>query len=150
MEEKKCRTCGVVKNVGAFYKQRKYAGKQYYCGSCKKCYIGSRKEYLKEYQKKNAEKIKAQIKIYQNTPEAKENRRISKAQYNLLHKNRYKARYTITGMLQRGKLKRKPCEKCSTTESIHAHHDDYNKPLEIRWLCAKCHREWHRNNTALS
>lgn len=51
--------------------------------------------------------------------------------------------------------RRSVCENCGATgkfkdgrSSIQAHHDDYNKPLEVRWLCQRCHHEWHRHNTA--
>ena len=27
---------------------------------------------------------------------------------------------------------------------IKAHHDDYSKPLDIQWMCPRCHYEWHR------
>lgn len=41
-----------------------------------------------------------------------------------------------------GKLIRRACEMCGELKS-HAHHEDYDKPLEVRWLCAKHHRWEH-------
>lgn len=38
---------------------------------------------------------------------------------------------------------RKPCEICGNKKAV-KHHDDYNKPLKIRWLCYRCHVGVHR------
>jgi len=44
-----------------------------------------------------------------------------------------------------GQMKRQPCESCGAAKA-QAHHDDYLKPREVRWLCVRCHRAWHREH----
>lgn len=58
---------------------------------------------------------------------------------------RHKARWQVRREIAAGRLCREPCEVCSAPVT-HAHHDDYGKPLDVRWLCAECHREWHKRN----
>lgn len=55
-----------------------------------------------------------------------------------------KARRKVHYAVSYGHLKRMPCEVCGDEQS-HAHHEDYSKPLEVRWLCRKHHREEHDN-----
>lgn len=45
---------------------------------------------------------------------------------------------------RRGKLKPKPCEVCS--KPAQKHHDDYTKPLVVRWLCRECHLFLHQTS----
>ncbi len=40
-------------------------------------------------------------------------------------------------------LEPQPCEVCGSTVRVVAHHDDYSKPLEIRWLCRSHHGLLH-------
>lgn len=35
------------------------------------------------------------------------------------------------------------CDACGASGRLHAHHEDYARPLEIEWLCASCHRTVH-------
>lgn len=44
-----------------------------------------------------------------------------------------------------GKLTKLPCEVCGDVK-VQAHHDDYAKPLEVRWLCRRHHVEHHQQD----
>lgn len=53
-------------------------------------------------------------------------------------------------------LRKTHCEKCGDhgemkdgRSKIQAHHPDYNKPLDVMWLCQECHHEWHKTNKAV-
>lgn len=39
---------------------------------------------------------------------------------------------------RRGKLVPQPCERCGVADT-QKHHEDYSKPLKVRWLCRPCH-----------
>ena len=56
---------------------------------------------------------------------------------------RKKARSILNHYLRDNHIDRKPCEVCGNSKT-EAHHDDYDKPLEVRWLCFKCHRRYHK------
>lgn len=67
-----------------------------------------------------------------------------------------KAQKAVYSAIRGGRLVAQPCEQCSANgvmkdgrSEVQAHHDDYNKPLEVRWLCQACHHEWHKVNTAI-
>lgn len=52
------------------------------------------------------------------------------------------ARTLIAKHLARGKLERQPCEVCGG--KAEAHHPDYSRPRDVRWLCRAHHMELHR------
>jgi len=49
----------------------------------------------------------------------------------------------VAAAIKKGFLERQPCQMCGTTNHVHAHHDDYSKPLDVMWLCPVHHRARH-------
>lgn len=44
-------------------------------------------------------------------------------------------------------IKPKACERCGAAprpKSLHAHHRDYSRPLDVAWLCTGCHNTTHK------
>jgi ribosomal protein S27AE len=63
-----------------------------------------------------------------------------------------RAHAIVTNAITYGRLERPTeCEKCGppkwSNTIIVAHHDDYTKPLDVRWLCGSCHRRHHLAKT---
>lgn len=94
-----------------------------------------------EYREKNREKVLAADREYTRTRRPKRTKDPAKAW----------ARMEAWKAVQRGDLVPQPCESCGEfpvlqdgRRAVHAHHDDYSKPLEVRWLCYPCHGKEHR------
>lgn len=59
------------------------------------------------------------------------------------------ARRAVRDALVRGDLIKRDCEVGADCRGrIEAHHDDYSKPLTVRWLCKKHHAEVHTETEA--
>jgi hypothetical protein len=43
-------------------------------------------------------------------------------------------------------LKPELCEGCGERKRLTGHHEDYSKPLDVRWLCYACHGKEHRRS----
>jgi ribosomal protein S27AE len=55
-----------------------------------------------------------------------------------LHRQKRAARRKVATEIEAGRLSRGLCEACGAAKTD-AHHHDYDKPLDVRWLCRRCH-----------
>lgn len=55
----------------------------------------------------------------------------------------YRAYDAVTRAIRSGKLIRQPCIRCGNEKSL-AHHEDYDFPLDVMWLCQPCHKQRHK------
>ena len=53
------------------------------------------------------------------------------------------ARLILNYAIRTGKISRGKCEVCKS-QKTQGHHDDYSKPLEVKWFCPKHHAEHHK------
>lgn len=60
---------------------------------------------------------------------------------------RARASARVLNAIKAGRLTRQPCEQCGATPTD-GHHDDYSRPLDVRWLCRRHHRQLHGKRRA--
>lgn len=53
------------------------------------------------------------------------------------------ARSYLNVYMKRGYIFKQSCSICGSEKS-EAHHEDYNKPLEVIWFCRSCHLDFHK------
>lgn len=115
---KRCFICGRTLPLDEFYRHVGMAD-----GHLNKCKDCSR-EYFKSYRRS----VPAEV--------------WRERAYNKVWRARNPGRQQIYSAVQRaialGELVRQPCEVCNAP-NVQAHHDDYSKPLEVRWLCPLHH-----------
>lgn len=64
------------------------------------------------------------------------------AQWRRANPAKYRAHVEVHKAIVSGRLQKQPCEVCGSSR-VDAHHDDYTKPLEVRWLCRSHHIRLH-------
>jgi len=153
MGTKVCRCCGVEKEITTgFYTH--FAMADGYLNKCKECVKNRVKKHraendsVREYDRKRyytdpkrKEYSKRQTKKwYQENKERAKELTISWIQRN---PEKRKAHGVVWSAIKSGKLIKQPCEICGSLK-VEAHHDDYSKPLSVRWLCKTHHTEHHR------
>ena len=84
-----------------------------------------RLKYRDKYKLNKEQKRTVMQRYYENNPEKRA------------------ATYMVSNAIRDSRLTKHPCQICGTIERVQAHHEDYNKPLEVTWLCVKHHNERH-------
>jgi len=70
--------------------------------------------------------------------------------WRLKNPDKYRAHLAVEKALRRGTLEKQPCEVCGTTKHIDGHHPNYQRPLEVQWLCRCHHVRLHKQGVSAS
>lgn len=105
------------------------------CNCCKKEYIYETPVYDTGYFESMCNECVTAIKSLPRVTDSK--------------RKKGRARQLVAWALENHILKRPDkCEWCNNeVEWIEAHHNDYNKPLLVEWVCKRCHHIYHAKNS---
>lgn len=136
MNNLKCSSCGHYRDVSLFNKNSSCErGYDFYCKEC-------RKKTTRKYYIKHRDQSLAKSKKY-----AKDNQdKINEAERRRYNPHKQKARNTLVWAVIRGEMIRADkCSHCGSDTYIVGHHADYDKPLDVTWLCRDCHIALHHD-----
>jgi hypothetical protein len=108
-----------------------------YCLSCRRIlssvYKQNNIEEIREKDRRRKKIFRATHKGYK-TEEYRE--------YCRKNPEKVKAQQKLNSAIRYKKIKKEPCMFCGK-KFVHGHHEDYNKPLEVDWMCPPCHYKYH-------
>lgn len=122
-------------------------GRPSMCGRCGECERCKRAAYMREWWANQSPDRKRAVldrrtELRGDEIRARDRERARDRQRRSF--DRYeRAHWTVRNAIRDGRLVRQPCEVCGNPRTD-AHHDDYSRPLDVRWLCRKHHGEQHR------
>jgi len=142
-----CRYCDQPKSIFDFPLCR---GKRFW--KCKACASETNQQWIESHREKSRlikrrydanhpERAHLSRRKYQNS-----NRKSINAKNAIWKSNNAEKRQchtAVSNAIMLGHLVRKSCEVCGTPDA-QAHHEDYSKPFEIKWLCPHHHMLLHR------
>jgi len=159
MSDRACKKCGLSKPASDFYPLQKSE-----CKECTKRRVRETRaaniDHYREFDKRRANlphRVEAR-KAYAETDQGREARRRANSAYFKrspekrkesikkwieAYPEKRKAHNDVLLALYHGTLTPKPCESCGASPA-QAHHDDYSRPLDVRWLCPPCHAAHHK------
>ncbi len=143
MNAKTCFKCSETKPLDEFYKHSQMPDG--HLNKCKEC----TKKDVRQNRSSKRGKYSDYEKIRRQNPKRRENQLAYQRTKRMKSPEKYKAYNIVNNAIRDGKLIRKPCKVCGTAK-VQAHHRDYNKPLEVEWLCFKHHREIEHGQVVVS
>lgn len=134
--KKECFKCHRTLDISEFYEHPQM--KDGHLNKCKEC---TKKDVSERY--RLTFEARAEYERRRNkTTKRKERKRIYTKRSREKNPEKYHAHSLVASAIKRGVLvKPSSCSICGKEGIIHAHHEDYEKPLDVVWVCAKCHRK---------
>jgi hypothetical protein len=126
---RQCRVCDMVKPTADFYTSNRTQ-----CKDCVKARVRERARTNPSVQEYDRQRAKL--------PHRRENARRICTKWRAENPLGYAAHSAVSNAVRDGRLAKLPCLFCARTD-VHAHHRDYAKPLDVIWLCPKCHHRLH-------
>jgi hypothetical protein len=154
---KACVRCKVTQLRSAFVQDRRSRdGLQSYCRSCanaaarKYRHTEAGRALRREYKKRPYVRAQMARRRRERRASAHPTQRAldrrHAAKFKMMYPEKVLARQTLQKAVSRGLVKRPAnCSSCClpSRRTLHGHHDDYSKPLDVVWLCGPCHRIRH-------